>query len=117
MRTAEGRWLEIGGQPGIRVALPAGADGRERAVLSVRPERIALGREAEGMANRISVEVVSAVFRGTYAAYQLAAPELERKIFVYRQADGPLGTVSFAPGDRLVAGWQPDDAVIVEEDR
>jgi putative spermidine/putrescine transport system ATP-binding protein len=115
--TADGRWLEIGGRPGIRVALPAGADGRARAVLSVRPERIALGREAEGMANRISVEVVSAVFRGTYAAYQLAAPELEREIFVYRQADGPLGTVSFAPGDRLVAGWQPDDAVIVEEDR
>jgi putative spermidine/putrescine transport system ATP-binding protein len=114
--TPDGKRLEIGGSPGLHITPPAGVDGRERAVLCVRPERMVLGRAAEGLVNRLPVEVVTAVFRGTYTAYQLAARGLGREIFVYRQADGPLGTVSFSPGEKLAAGWQPDDAVIVEED-
>ncbi|SEP94557.1 putative spermidine/putrescine transport system ATP-binding protein [Faunimonas pinastri] len=88
----------------------------ETLTLSVRPERMALGPEAESLAARFEARVTGAIFRGTYAAYQLHAPALGRDLFVYRMADGPLGSVSFRLGEVLSLGWAPEDAVIVRSE-
>ena len=74
---------------------------------------MAIGPEAESLAARFEARVTGAIFRGTYAAYQLHAPSLGRDLFVYRMADGPLGAVSFRLGEVLTLGWAPEDAVIV----
>jgi putative spermidine/putrescine transport system ATP-binding protein len=75
-----------------------------------------LGPAAESLPNKLSAVVISAAFRGTYAAYQLDVPALGREIYAYRQADGPLGTVAFKAGDQLTAGWRSEDSVAVEGD-
>jgi putative spermidine/putrescine transport system ATP-binding protein len=81
-------------------------------MLSVRPERMRLG-PTEGTGVNFDARVTGAVFRGNYAAYQLDVPDLGRDLFVYRQADGPLGAVSFRLGDVVKLGWAPEDAVPV----
>jgi putative spermidine/putrescine transport system ATP-binding protein len=85
-------------------------------LLSIRPERVLLGAEAEGHPDRRAAEIIGAVFRGTYAAYQLRLAENGREIVAYRQASGPLGQVNHAVGERLVVAWRPEDAVVVERD-
>ncbi|MDX3927821.1 MAG: ABC transporter ATP-binding protein [Shinella sp.] len=80
--------------------------------LSVRPERVRLGPEGQPGVN-FEARVTGAVFRGNYAAYQVEVPELGRELFVYRQADGPLGAVSFRLGEVLTLGWSPQDGVVV----
>ncbi|QDL94546.1 ABC transporter ATP-binding protein (plasmid) [Paroceanicella profunda] len=108
---AGGSALEIPGAPALPFAGRA-APG-SRASLSVRPERMALGAGAEALDIRLDVRVTGAVFRGTYAAYQVEAPALGRELFVYRQADGPLGAVSFRLGESLALGWKAEDAVLL----
>lgn len=80
-------------------------------LLSVRPERISLvsGAAAKGFAGRI----VGAVFRGNYAAYQVEVPSLGRELFVYRQADGPLGATTYHLGQAVTLDWAPQDGVLV----
>ncbi|WP_118134644.1 ABC transporter ATP-binding protein [Oceanicella sp. SM1341] len=106
-----GAGLEIAGAPLLPLAGPATPGSR--AALSVRPERMALGPEAEGLDIRLDARVTGAVFRGTYAAYQVEVPALGRELFVYRQADGPLGAVSFRLGESLALGWKAEDAVLL----
>ncbi|OBZ95118.1 spermidine/putrescine ABC transporter ATPase [Pararhizobium polonicum] len=80
--------------------------------LSVRPERMTLG-VAPANGPQFEARITGAVFRGNYAAYQVDVPSLKRELFVYRQADGPLGSVSFGLGEETALGWAPEDAVIV----
>jgi putative spermidine/putrescine transport system ATP-binding protein len=83
-------------------------------MISVRPERIVLGPSAPAMPYRLDVRVVSSVFRGVYAAYQLHVPSLAREIYAYRQADGQRGSLSFKAGDVVTAGWAIEDSVMVK---
>jgi putative spermidine/putrescine transport system ATP-binding protein len=99
---------------GVTFPLPPGAPASGRVTISVRPERIVLGPSAPAMPYRLDVRVVSSVFRGVYAAYQLHAPSLMRDIYAYRQADGPLGSLSFKAGDVVTAGWAIEDSVMVK---
>ncbi|MFC7399977.1 ABC transporter ATP-binding protein [Chelatococcus sp. GCM10030263] len=109
--------VEMAGTGGpIRLRPAPDSAQRDTMILSVRPERVVLGPAAESLPNRLSAVVVSAAFRGTYAAYQLDVPALGREIYAYRQADGPLGTVAFKAGDQLTAGWRSEDSVVVEDD-
>jgi putative spermidine/putrescine transport system ATP-binding protein len=109
--------ISIAGEgPGCTFRLPAGAPVNGRVLLSVRPERLVLGEAAADMPNRLEVRVQSWAFRGTYAAYQLFAPALGREIYAYRQAGGPLGTLAFQAGDTVIAGWNIEDSVVVEDD-
>lgn len=81
-------------------------------VLSVRPERMVLnGTVAAG--EGFQARIIGAVFRGNYAAYQVEVPALGRELFVYRQADGPLGSASFHLGEVVSLNWVPQDGVIV----
>ncbi|CUX70136.1 MULTISPECIES: ABC transporter ATP-binding protein [Agrobacterium] len=114
--SADGRFLIVAGNGGDRpIALEAPATPGRSLTLSVRPERLRLGDEATSCTN-FEGRVTGAVFRGNYAAYQVAVPALGRDLFVYRQADGPLGTVSFRLGETLTLGWVPQDAVPVRDE-
>lgn len=110
----EGRNLLLSG-PGGDLSVPLNEPATPGAMLtlSVRPERMRLGAEAGDGAN-FTGRVVGAVFRGNYAAYQVEAAQLKRELIVYRQADGPLGTISFRLGDVLTLGWAPQDAVPID---
>jgi putative spermidine/putrescine transport system ATP-binding protein len=91
--------------------LPEQQAAGQSLLLSVRPERIslALGDAAKGIAGRI----VGAVFRGNYAAYQVEVPSFGRELFVYRQADGPLGSTTYHLGQAVTLDWAPQDGVVV----
>jgi putative spermidine/putrescine transport system ATP-binding protein len=78
-------------------------------VFSVRPERMTLGATSAN-GPQFEARITRAVFRGNYAAYQVDVPSLKRELFVYRQADGPLGSVSFRLGEATTLGWVPEDA-------
>ncbi|AYD03957.1 ABC transporter ATP-binding protein [Neorhizobium sp. NCHU2750] len=100
-----------GPQGGVTLPLPEKSVGGETKLLSVRPERISLiaSDAAAGFGGRI----VGAVFRGNYAAYQVEVPSLGREIFVYRQADGPLGATTYHLGQAVTVDWAPQDGVVV----
>jgi putative spermidine/putrescine transport system ATP-binding protein len=109
----DGASLIVSGRDGdLAIALEKPVAGGSPLVLSVRPERLRLGAET-GAGVNFDARVTGAVFRGNYAAYQVDVPALGRELFVYRQADGPLGTVSFRLGEILTLGWAPQDAVPV----
>lgn len=96
----------------VALAVQAPQTPGQPLVLSLRPERMALAASdasGEGFEGRI----IGAVFRGNYAAYQVEVPALGRELFVYRQADGPLGSVSFHLGEAVRLHWAPQDGVIV----
>ena len=99
---------------GASFPLPSGAPASGQVMISVRPERIVLGPSAPAMPYRLDVRVVSSVFRGVYAAYLLHVPSLAREIYAYRQADGPMGSLSFKAGDLVTAGWAIEDSVMVK---
>lgn len=112
----EGTSVLLPGRDGeIAVPLEMAAQPGSPLVLSVRPERVRLGEHAGEGAN-FEARVTGAVFRGNYAAYQLDVPSLGRELFVYRQADGPLGAVSHRLGETLTLSWAPRDAVPVSAD-
>jgi putative spermidine/putrescine transport system ATP-binding protein len=111
--SADGKQLILSGRGGdIAVPLERQVQPSGSLMLSVRPERMRLGPD-QGSGVNFEARIIGAVFRGNYAAYQLDVPALGRELFVYRQADGPLGAVSFRLGDVLKLGWAPEDAVPV----
>jgi putative spermidine/putrescine transport system ATP-binding protein len=107
-----GAMLMVSGPNGpVGLPLPEQQAAGQSLLLSVRPERIslALGDAAKGIAGRI----VGAVFRGNYAAYQVEVPSFGRELFVYRQADGPLGSTTYHLGQAVTLDWAPQDGVVV----
>lgn len=111
--SADGTRLLLPGNRGdISVPLEKRAKPGSPLVISVRPERMRLGAATDAGPN-FEARIVGSVFRGNYAAYQLEVPELGRELFVYQQAGGPLGAVSFHLGEVLTLGWAPQDAVPV----
>jgi putative spermidine/putrescine transport system ATP-binding protein len=109
----EGTLLLLPGRDGeIAVPLDKPAAAGAPLVLSVRPERMRLGGQKQDGPS-FAARIIGAVFRGNYAAYQVEVPELGRELFVYRQADGPLGAASFRLGEVSTLGWAPQDAVPV----
>jgi putative spermidine/putrescine transport system ATP-binding protein len=108
----DGASLVVSGPQGpVNLHLPQPQVSGQPLVLSVRPERMALtpGEAPAGFAAR----VIGAVFRGNYAAYQVEVPALGRELFVYRQADGPLGSTTYHLGQAVTLDWAPQDGVIV----
>ncbi|WP_102960233.1 ABC transporter ATP-binding protein [Mangrovicella endophytica] len=113
--SSDGRALVVPAAAGGEIVVPLGEPRTpgEALTISVRPERIALGTERQPSVVNIEGRVTGAIFRGTYAAYQVEAPGLGRELFVYRQADGPLGSVAFRLGESVVLSWTPQDVVVV----
>ncbi|WP_018897710.1 ABC transporter ATP-binding protein [Rhizobium sp. 2MFCol3.1] len=108
----DGATLNVSGPQGaVALSLPERRVFGQTQLLSVRPERISLvsGETTGGFVGRI----IGAVFRGNYAAYQVEVPSLGREIFVYRQADGPLGSTTYHLGQAVTLDWAPQDGVVV----
>jgi putative spermidine/putrescine transport system ATP-binding protein len=108
----DGSHLMVSGPQGrVNLNLPGPQTPGQSLVLSVRPERMALtpGETTAGFA----AGIIGAVFRGNYAAYQVKVPALGRELFVYRQADGPLGSTTYHLGQAVTLDWAPQDGVIV----
>jgi putative spermidine/putrescine transport system ATP-binding protein len=113
-RAAEGAAMMAGPGSAARIVLSAPPPG-PKVTLSLRPERVVLGPEAQGLSNRFTGQIRSVAFRGAYAAYELAIPALGRTDFyAHRAAEGgdETGVDAAVP-----VGWRPEDAVIVEDDQ
>jgi putrescine transport system ATP-binding protein len=90
----------FGNLPRARCALPEGA----RATLSVRPERIEVAREGQGIAGRVE----DYVFRGEYTLLRVrVAPDVVLRVGAY---DG-----RFAIGDEVRLTIAPEAGVLFEE--
>jgi putative spermidine/putrescine transport system ATP-binding protein len=111
---AEGGKLHL--DTGAVVALP-GPVAAARATVSVRPERMHLGSEAESLPNRFAATVRNIAFRGSVVAYELDAPALGGTLYAYRQPkDGPSER-ALARGAAVTVGWRVGDGIIVEDDQ
>lgn len=112
----DGSALVVSGPHGpFSLTLPQPQAHGQPFLLSVRPERMTLtpGETSDGRGSGFAGRVVGAVFRGNYAAYQVDVPALGRELFVYRQADGPLGSTTYHLGQAVLLNWAPQDGVIV----
>lgn len=116
--------LFAGGVEGIMLRLDTGAVvtlpgpvAKARAIVSVRPERMHIGSEAETLPNRFAATVRNAAFRGSFVAYELDAPALGGTLYAYRQPKDGAAEQVFARGAAVTAGWRSEDAVIVEDDQ
>ena len=107
-----GKTMVAGPALAVRIALNA-VPARADVVLSIRPERLRLDAEADGLPNRLSATVMNMAFRGSYAAYELRVEELQQNFYAYL----PAGDAeSRSAGARVWLGWRVEDAVIVEQD-
>jgi putative spermidine/putrescine transport system ATP-binding protein len=107
--------LRTGPDGAARVLLPAGTAAAGSVTLSLRPERVRLGADADGLVNRFAGEVHSIAFRGAYAAYELHVPALGQIIYAYCPPQGRLGDTAHTQGSQIAIGWRPEDGVIVED--
>lgn len=82
---------------------------------AVRPERLRLISEgaASDCANIISGMVVNQTFHGIHHSYQIDIPGRKRSVIVYQQAPQHRSLQTFGTEVRL--GWNPDDAVVLED--
>jgi putative spermidine/putrescine transport system ATP-binding protein len=108
---AAGPVLQVGG---ATIRLPQPADGA--VTLSVRPERMLLGDEAEGLDNVFDATLRSAAFRGSFVAHELEVPALGQTLYAYRHPQAGSGAAVPAPGSAVRLGWRAADGVIVGDD-
>ena len=98
------------GLPGQGRLGPGVAQG-DRVSLSVRPEQIALTRNA----GAIPVTIRNRIFLGEHTEYLVFSPTLgEFLVLVSRQAEAVEG--GFDPGEAAFAHWNPDSALILIND-
>ncbi|ADI13194.1 ABC transporter ATP-binding protein [Truepera radiovictrix] len=107
-RLADGRTLPV--------VLGAAAPTSGPATLAVRPERIRLTRATHGTGAggvRLAARVTEVHYLGTDTRYHLVSGSATLSV---RQPNtgGQLGAEGrFAPGDEVVAWWQPDGAAVL----
>ncbi|GBD42280.1 hypothetical protein HRbin39_01669 [bacterium HR39] len=91
----------------VVVALPVAVSRPgERTTLSLRPERVLLGPEAEGADNRFEGTVRELVYHGDHLRVHLSV--LGNEAFVLKLPNRP-GAARPVPGERLRVGWRAVD--------
>lgn len=96
---------ELSATASVQSDAPLAAGGA--ILLAVRPERIEIGPVKAGTLQALVQDVV---FRGSYFAYELRVPGQDVPFFVYSQGRKDI------PADGMVGlGWQPDNAIILED--
>ncbi|WP_038361971.1 ABC transporter ATP-binding protein [Bosea sp. UNC402CLCol] len=103
--TAPGRFRTAGGREIACAA--AGASGP--ATLALRPERIAIGSEADGLPNRFATQIVHASYLGAQLDVQVALDEQERMLL---QIPNRPGLSEPRPGDTITIGWAEDAGLV-----
>jgi spermidine/putrescine transport system ATP-binding protein len=86
----------------------AGAPEGGRFHLSVRPEALRLGPEADACDNRVEGLVEEAIYQGSDVQLRIRAAGHLIK------ARGPVG--AYGPGEAVTVGWNAADAVAIRED-
>lgn len=80
--------------------------------LSIRPEKIRIGQDAENLENRFQCSIIEAVYQGDASTYTVSL------------ADGMTLTVSqqnfaidkiFEKGQQVMIGWPPESATVIQE--
>ncbi len=96
---------------GLRTELAAGSlgDGREPALLVVRPENVAIGEAAGGLRNRFDVEVREMLYVGDLVKYRCVAEGGDE---IQVKALASSGS-AFAPGARTTVGWRTEHCLAV----
>ncbi|TWF46436.1 ABC transporter ATP-binding protein [Neorhizobium alkalisoli] len=104
-----GMWnvrLTLPNAPVVKVAGPPSLRGSSAIRVAVRPERLAISPES----TQLRANVRGIVFRGSYYAYELDLPGLEKPIYVYS------GEKTVAANDGTIGlGW-PDEYAIMLSD-
>jgi putative spermidine/putrescine transport system ATP-binding protein len=109
-QATERSWhVAFAGEPSACVSVQSDAPltAGDAILLAVRPERTEIGPV---MAGGIKALVQDVVFRGSYFAYELRVPGQDVPFFVYSQSRKDI------PADGMVGvGWQPHNAIILED--
>jgi putative spermidine/putrescine transport system ATP-binding protein len=109
-QTAERRWdVALTGEAGGSAPVQSDATltTGDTILLAVRPERLELGPVRAG---GLRARVQDVVFRGSYFAYELRVHGQDRPFFHYSQTRKDI------PADGMVGlGWQPDNAIVLED--
>ena len=101
VRREPGRYATLDGA----LAFALGESG-DRAVVSLRPERIRAGAAAKACAQRAAGRVIDAVYVGADVQYVVAAGNTRLTVKT-------RGDQVFAAGEEVELGWQPSDPVAV----
>ena len=79
------------------------------ATLAIRPERVAVGGAADGLANRFTAKVEHASYLGAILDVDVRLSEQDRLLL---QVPNRPGSTDPAPGDELTIGWSPEDGLV-----
>ncbi|MDB4894677.1 MAG: transporter ATP-binding protein, partial [Firmicutes bacterium] len=106
----DGAVLTVAGMP-IRVPAVAGLATGANAGVSLRHERIKVGRNLPSLGNHLSARVQEVIFTGSAVKYVLAVGGGNTTLTAQLAHDGV--TPLFANGDEVEAGWEPEAGVVV----
>ncbi len=98
--------VTVGGAEIRALAVQVAGVGRP-ATLSLRPERVAVGEEAEGLANRFEARLEEIVYHGDHLRLRLAL--LGENDFIVKLPNRPGLALPQAPGSVIRIGWRIED--------
>ena len=101
---APGRFRSQGG-----LEIGCGAPALGLATLALRPERLAIGAEAEGCANRFPARVEHVSYLGALLDIDVRLTEHDRMLL---QLPNRQGTAEPTPGDTITIGWAEDAGLV-----
>jgi putative spermidine/putrescine transport system ATP-binding protein len=101
---ASGRFRSAGG---LEIGCHAGAAGP--ATLALRPERLAIGPEAQGCANRFPAKVEHVSYLGALLDIDVRLSEHDRMLL---QLPNRQGGIEPKPGDMITIGWAEDAGLV-----
>ncbi|KQU52684.1 Fe3+/spermidine/putrescine ABC transporter ATP-binding protein [Bosea sp. Leaf344] len=102
---APGRFVSAGG---LHIACAA-ATGQGGATLALRPERIAVGSDAAGLANRFEARVEHAAYLGALIDIHVRLSEQDQMLL---QLPNRQGFAEPRPGDSITIGWAEDAGLV-----
>ncbi|MFN3671145.1 MAG: ABC transporter ATP-binding protein [Bosea sp. (in: a-proteobacteria)] len=100
-----GRFVSKGG---LAIACTA-ATGEGGATLALRPERIAVGGESEGLANRFEARVEYAAYLGALIETHVRLSDQDQMLL---QFPNRQGVAEPRPGDMITIGWAEDAGLV-----
>ncbi len=83
----------------------------ERVTISVRPERVVLGRELDAGLVRFPAEVSDVIFLGSITHVAVQLPGERRLVAIHTHSRGEM----IKRGDRVEVGWWPEDALVLHD--
>jgi spermidine/putrescine ABC transporter ATP-binding subunit len=96
-----------------RIRVPHAA-GDQECRIGIRPEKTYVSKDkTDKMENYAKATIDGVVFRGMYVAYSVSLNGIDRKLFVYEQAETRKGGARFRAGDAVWIGWDSESSFVV----